>query len=333
MSQSKREKLSRRYCKKELTIAKQNRDVKVLQELVQRIHNGEKMSVAETEFACSALRATKAEGDISFVNIGAIPACQDFIFRNLYISYFQDLEGKYGIEKFTGLVSMEEKREDVIRLNEYYKDWEKVVSSNRHSENLLNLVINEISKDLKYIRKLHEKGQINDDDYEYKRKSIVLHSKYLYLTAKAFFDEYQSDSVVCLLHGKKIEINEHSLVHILNRHMAGAAKQFDTGKSFHLDRRIKWFELPTEVKEIIERLGTNDETKEFKLEYIPFKLNGVIYGIWTKPHVKHVQGKRISYQRLETFYPIESEKDLTDIQNNYNEVIIDDTLIAYMKKP
>lgn len=332
MSRSKKEKPSRRYSKKELATARQDGDVKILLELVQRIHNGEKMSVAETEFACSALRATKLEGDISFVNIGAIPACRDFIFRNLYITYFQDLEGQYGIEKFTGLVSMEEKREDVIRLNEYYKEWDKIVSSNRHSENLLNLVINEISKDLKYIRRLHEKGEVNDDDYEYKRKSIVLHSKYLYLTARAFFDEYQSNSVVCPLHGKEIEINEHSLVHILNRHMAGAAKQFDTGKSFHLDRRIKWFELPTEIKEIIERLGAIDETKELKLEYIPFKLNGVIYGIWTKPHVKHVRGKTIRYQRLETFYPIENEKDLTDIQNNYKEVVIDGTLIAYVKK-
>lgn len=322
----------RRYSKAELEIVRANADVTVVGELVSRLLNGARMSVSETEFACSVLRASKPEGSIEFVNLASIPAAQDYIFKNLYIHYFADLEGRYGIDKFTGLVSIQEKREDVNKLNDYFISWEKVVSTNRHNENLLNLVINEINPDLKHVRELYDKGAISKQEYDYKRKSIVLHSKYLYLNAKAFFDEHGSDTVTVIFHGNEIEINEYSLVHILNRHYAGAAKQFDTGKSFHFDRGLKWYEIPYELKRIIEKIGTIPQTQLVEINFIPFKYQGITYAIWTEKKKKHVKGKVINYIRLETFYPIEEQRDFDRIKNNCREVSIDSSIVGYAEK-
>src|SRR5690606_31215295 len=139
------------------------------------------------------------------------------------------LEGKYGIDKYTGLVLLEEKQEDVIRLTEYYNDWSKKLATNRHSDNILNEVAAEIKDDLRFVKRLLDEKMISSKEYAYKIKSITLQSKYTYLVTQAFFDEYQSEVVICNFHGQDIEINAYSFVHILNRHLAKSVKQFPTG--------------------------------------------------------------------------------------------------------
>lgn len=322
----------RRYSKAELDLAKATGDKKIIGELAGRLMDGELMSVAETNFAASVLRATRVAGSISFIDLASIPAAQDFIFKNLYILYHSDLEGKYGIDKPFGIASSKEKRGDVIRLNEYYHEWKKVYSKNNHNGNpLLNLVINESNnEEYKELKEMFKRGEINQGEFDYKEKSIVLHSKYLYLTAKAFFDEHQSDEVVAKFHSKEIVINEYSLVHILNRHLGGVAKQFNTNKSFHLDREIKWFELPYNLKLIIENLGTHPDTDISDLKFLPFKFNGIIYAMWTEHKTKHQAGRSIPIIRLQSCYPVEDSLELKKIQTRYREVPINEKLSAFV---
>lgn len=131
-----------------------------------------------------------------------------------------------------------EKREDVIRLNEYYQKWKQICATNNHKDALLNEVINESRKELKELSERFKAGEFNADEYAYKEKAIVLHSKYLYITAHAFFDEHGSKEVIARFHGKEIIINEFSYVHILNRHLAGSAKQFAKTSPSILTRRL-----------------------------------------------------------------------------------------------
>src|SRR5687768_5400513 len=111
--------------------------VEVFRDLLQRLHNNDKMSFAEKECICCLLLVRKNYNSISSVNVAAVPGCQDCIFRILYVSYCLDLEGKYGIDKYDGLVSIDEKRGDVIRLNEVFHAWERVVSKNNYKGNNL----------------------------------------------------------------------------------------------------------------------------------------------------------------------------------------------------
>lgn len=323
----------KRYTKQQLAKVKQSGDTSIISELAGKMLSGQTdLSDAETEFAASILRTSKPEGSICFVDLASIPGAQNFIFKTLYLYYYDDLEGRHGIEKFTGLASREEKREDVIRLNEYFANWKKIISTNTHKDQLLNTVVNEVNKDLKIIKKLNTHGILSDDDYKYKEKSIVLHSKYIYLTVRSFFDEHGSSEVIAQHHGREIVINEYSLVHIMNRHLAEAAKQYATGKSFHHDMELKWFELPYELKKLIEELGSNAATAGSELKYIPFRYNGSIYAIWTELQEKHERGKVITYIRLETCYPLVQAEKLKQLTEEYTEVPITSKLSAFIKK-
>lgn len=320
----------RRYTKAELVAAKKAGDTEIIAELAGRMMSGDSMSVAETNFAASVLRATRPKESISFVHLASIPTAQDFIFKTLYLQYHADLEGKYGIDNAFGLVREEEKAADVIRLNEYYLAWKKIYAKNNHKENLLNIVINESTKEHKQLKKMFDRGEICSEDFCYKEKSIVLHSKYVYITAKAFFDENNSDEVIATFHGREIVINEYSFVHILNRHLAGASKQFDTGKSFHTDQEMKWFELSYDLKNIIETLGSHPDTNMSSIKFLPFKFNGVMYAVWTERKAKHKEGKIVQITRLQSCYPIEDSQELKKVNEQYLELIINDKLSAFV---
>jgi hypothetical protein len=103
-----KKKQAKRYSRHELKSASHEELKNILPELMGRIYRKEPMSVSETEFACSALRATRPKDSISFINLATITQCQDFIFKDLYVTYALDLDGHYGIDKYFGLVSMEE---------------------------------------------------------------------------------------------------------------------------------------------------------------------------------------------------------------------------------
>lgn len=332
-----KESKAKRYSKVELrnlgkasTLTEKHEEV--LKDLYERAHNNDKMSWAETEFICSVMRFSKEKGSISFFNISALRVCSDCIFRMLYVSYCLDLDGKYGIDKFDGLVSIEEKREDVIHLNEFFNVWEKIVAKNNHKgNNLLNIVINEITPDLKHIERELADGIINEESYLYKRKSIVLQSKYLYLLANAFFDEHQTESIVCNFHGKEIEITQHSFVHIMHRHLGEGFKQFETGKSFIKDERIRFLELPLDLKSIIDEVGAHVAAKNLTPEYIPIRYNDIIYAIWVRKRLKHTKGEKIAYLHVDTFYPIELPDHLQELSESYKEVQINGDLSVFVK--
>lgn len=216
--------------------------------------SGIKMSVAETEAAITVLANSRPEGSISKVNLGSIPEAQNTIFVHLYHAYHNDLEGKHGIIKFGGdeglmerLVSREEKKEDLIRLNEYYEAWIKKFSTNRHKDQILNLVVNEIKNDLDEIAREYKEGLIGKEEFEYNRKGTILRSKYLYIRITGIFEELDEKEVLVNFNGITIEITRWSMAHILNRHYAGAAKHYNSGKSFHQDPNLCFFEDPNEL--------------------------------------------------------------------------------------
>ena len=45
------------------------------------------------------------------------------------------------------VASIEEKKEDVIKLNEYYLKWSELFKTNRHKDAILNLLIDEVNKE------------------------------------------------------------------------------------------------------------------------------------------------------------------------------------------
>ena len=327
----------KRYSKEEIAKARQEGNMAVVQDLFSNLLARTKLSMIETENAVSIARNSRLDGSISRINIASIPEAQNSIFITLFIAYYGDLEGKYGIRKFSGydglierVVSIEEKKEDVIRLSEYYIDWEKKFTSNRHKDQILNLVINEVKNlDLKKIENDFAENLIKKKEFDYKRKGTILLSKYLYLRVSRIFDELQMNEIIVNFNGSKIEITRWSMVHILNRHYAAAAKQYDSGRSFHQDLNLKFFEDPGQLKVILEQIGSHEKSSRNDIKFIPFKLNGIIYSVYTESKIKD---NNVPFIQLQTFYPTEDKVELRKIEMGYEDFVIDQNLVAYFKK-
>lgn len=327
----------RRYSKAEIEQARRDGNVSVIQELVSNLLNGTPMSIAETEAAVSIVGNSRPKGSISRVSLASIPAAQDSIFITLFLAYYGDLEGKYGIIKFSGydglierIVSREEKKEDVIRLNEYYNAWKQKFVTNRHKDQILNLVINEVNnQDLNEIEKDLASGKISKEEYDYKKKGTILLSKYLYLRITRIFDELQANEIIINFNDQKIEITRWSMVHILNRHYAALAKQYDSAKSFHQDRSLTFFENPGELKFILEQIASHDKAKSIEIKRIHFKLNGIVYTVHTENKIKD---NKVPFIQLQTFYPTEDKTELQEIRTFYEEFVVSPSLIGYKKR-
>jgi hypothetical protein len=329
----------KRYTKKEIQDANKAGDTSIIHSLAVKLMKGEKLSHSEAVEASRIVRISRPAGSIERVNLAAIPEAQNYIFIMLFLSYYGDLEGTHGILKSgdeVGIVnrvaSREEKREDVIRLNEYFAKWSENFKTNRHKDQILNLVINEINNDLKEIEGLFAIGEIDETGKDYRRKASILWSKYLYLRVSSIFEDIGKNEVIIDFNGTEIEINPWSMVHILNRHYAESIKQYETGKSFHSDHNLKFFEDPEQLKAILENIGSNPKTKDCNIDYIPFKLNGIIYSIHTKKDEKNINRKKIIYNRLQTFYPVVDLSELNKLQTDYDEVVVETNLSEYIKK-
>lgn len=193
---------------------------------------------------------------------------------------------------------------------------------------MLNLIVNEVNNDIDEIKTLLADGTIDQKEFEYRIKGTVLRSKYLYLRIKSVFEDLGSTSVMINFGGATVKITEWSMVHILNRHYAAAAKHYDSGKSFHGDENLRFFEDPTQLQHILEELGRHQRIESSNLDYLPFKLNGVLYAVRCKP----LKGEKIPYIRLQTFYPITEPNELHQLQTDYDEVQLTPTLSGFFKK-
>jgi hypothetical protein len=325
------------YTKKELAEAKAAGDTAIIHALVGKLMKGEILTIAETEYAANLLASMTPVGSIVRVDLASVPGAQHYIFLTLFLAYYGDLDGQAGVIKFnrdrnfrlvpTRVVSIEEKKEDVIRLREYYTAWAKNFATNKHRDQLLNIVIDEIRKDLVIIDSEFGEGDIDAATHEYKTRGTILLSKYLYLRVKRIFEDLGGVDVTINFNGTSIVITPWSMIHILNRHYAKAGKHYDSEKSFHGDGSLRFFEDPEELKKILELLGNSEDTKLADPQYIPFKLNGVIYAV----HTKKLKGTKTPLNRLQTFYPVEDPTERNKIVSEYCEVPVAENLIGYVK--
>lgn len=301
-------------------------------DLLNKANNSEKLSIAEANFVCDILKLSIPADPKDVINLDDYKVCREYVFKDLYLNYYNNLNGIKPARDYMGPIAVDKKRVDIKKLDEFNNEWFPKLGIFNHKDQLLNLIVSEANKELKEIKRRHETSGKGYNALRAKQKSVSLHSKYLYLTIKEFFEEIENGSVIVNFNEREVHIDSASLVHIMFRHYAGITKQFDTGKSFHLDRSINHFEIPNELKSILEQIQDSGQLPSSQIDFIPIKFNSTIYAIWTGELKTYIKGKgQVTVRKLKTFYPIEDENELNKINGNYDEISIDDNLSYYVR--
>ncbi|GGH64767.1 hypothetical protein [Phaeocystidibacter marisrubri] len=304
----------------------------IFEDLFKMAKEGKPISAHERNYVYSCLKIslvhTEDPDTLDFLN--------DAKFKSYYLSYFHDITGgsKYYKPHKTEVVqiSPEEARKDLAYLIREADKWYEVIQKTNHSNQLLQQCSKQCREDIQSLDDLPEikndlfaKGRFY---YRYKKWAILLQSKHLFHIAEEILEKSGSSFVNFTLCNQDIEMNEYSIIHILNRHYSKITKQYETGKSYH-NEDFYPRQLDLKIQEVFDQYSTvcNDVKS---IDWITFELNEVYYSIWTGTKTKQVKGTgNVTYRRLNTFYPVTKDSELNKIKER-EKIVISPTLNLYI---
>src|SRR5690606_37907510 len=107
----------------------------------------------------------------------------------------------------------------------------------------------EVRHQLKEIKKYAAVAGFGHFRRKYLEKNTILHSKFVFLRVKGFFQEYGSDRISFQLFNQIIIIDGFFFVHVLFRHYAPSIKEHQQQKSYHIEN-FDYTQLPLEIEKI-----------------------------------------------------------------------------------
>jgi len=311
----------------------QERTRNIFENLKDKAIKGEELSEHEKDFFCQGVKLSKFNDG----KIEDYSCCNNYKFKLTYLSYFQDLSGFGQYEKVKGTSIYNPDRKEIDRDIEYLKKesnhWNSIISITNHDNELLQQISKETRNDLKIIEK--SKGRLlfrrDKERYTLSKRATLLQSKYIYCMALQIFEMFDRKEFVIKLNGFDIEINEYSIIHILNRHYSEITKP-NSSKSFHIeDFEPKY--LNKQIGAIFQEIENSGLYKDNPITKISFRYKNIDYTIWVNVRTKQVKGQgNVSYQRLETFYPVVDQKELSELIDNYDLKKVNNDLSIYIKK-
>ena len=261
--------------------------------------------------------------------------CDNPKFKFLYIVYSWDITGGsfYNKEKDVN-VPTEEVQSDLKYLISKADEWEEVVLKENHSDQLLLQTAKEARHDLKSLdsqpefKERFSKGSFR---YRYKRWAVLLNSKYIYHFSQEIWETFDFKPFVIQLFGEDIAINEHSLIHIFNRHFLKITKPYDPQKSFH-NRNFDYRNIGRDLQLIFNVMSKVSNPLEYNMNNIFFRVRGTIYILYTSVQTKGENGFQKKFRRLDSFYPVEKDTNLKSIIENYEEIILGEEISIFKPK-
>lgn len=318
---------------KDATEAEYIRSRTIFDALKVKAINNEEMTEHEKDFFSQHIIIAKNKDG----KLDDYSCCSNFKFEMLYLTYHFDLSGRGSYNKLKDVdlyqPNQTEIKNDIDYLSKVSGEWIQVVNKTNHSEKLLQEVAAETRKELSELEKNKGKLIFSRDRQKYivDKRKILLHSKYLYNRCLRIFEKFDKSEFVLKLNGKEIEIEEYGIVHIFNRHFSRIMK-VHTDKSFH-NENFDPSLLNKQLGKIFSDIDNSGEFKEQSIDQIAFKYNGTIYQAWIYPRTKQIKGKgNVSFNRLETFYPVENQTELKNLSDNFELKEINETLSVYVKK-
>ncbi len=308
----------------------QERTRNIFEDLKTKIDNNIEINEHEKDFYCRCVELSEFDNE----KVSDFNSCKNYYFKSLYLVYFYDLTGNSIYSKFKGASLYNPSKFEIQRDLKYLKsiasEWKNCIEITNHKNELKKSIAKETRIELKEYKKSVGKLIFRRDknNYEIKILSILLQSKYLYCIALLIFEKHKKEDFVLELNQKTIEINEHSIIHILNRHFSQITKTH-LNKTFH-DKNIIPEYLNIQLKQIFNQIDNSELYKELSIDRIAFKYMDNDYTVWIKEKTKQVKGKgNMVYNSLETFYPIVEQRDVEYI-NSCTLKKINDELGVYI---
>src|SRR5690606_39957703 len=130
---------------------------------------------------------------------------------------------------------------------------------------------------------------------------------------------------------ERVESDASSLIHIINRHYASQIKN-NPQKTYHIED-IEPEKIHSRLKDLLSKISDKNLIKKTDIGKIAFIYKGVTYRVWINKRKKQKKGiGQIEILRIDTFYPIEDQTELVDLNNNYELKDIDSDLKVFVKK-
>lgn len=312
----------------------QIRTRKIFEELKQRGINDKKLLEREKDFLCLSLKLSLEKED---GKPEEFEFCKDFIFRELYLTYFHNnLSEPFFKAKKGKLVEVThyEKVKDLKNLQIFSDKWQKVIEISNHKDQILLELTIETKRDLKELDirfpRLVRKFRKQQDAYKLQKDKIILHSKFIYHLTKSVMEDYDKEQFKIPFSKQTIELTAYSYIHITSRHYAERIKD-KPEKSFHY-KNFYPKELHIDLKIIlteIDKLGLIDLNKT---DNIIFQYDEVIYQLWIQKRTKQIKGEgNVIFNRIQSFYPIYNEEKITSINSDYKKSKINESLELFYK--
>ncbi|WP_113660978.1 hypothetical protein [Pedobacter nanyangensis] len=318
------------FSREELKIRDFDAQQKIAQALVDKLEQNQKLTAAEASHICGRLRLFHDEQGRELDAL-KYPQCNDCVFRDKYLLYFNNHEGWNLALDFNGEISQNHKRDDVEFLNSHHLSWEMdVVSNLRLKDEIKRHIAIETNRQIKSLKVYCQQMGYGSNRFEYLRKGLVLHSKFIYLTVLEYYDEGNPKEEILSICNYKFVIDSFVYIHVLFRHYAQIVKEHQTDKSYHSIRHFDHTNLPKEILKILVEFSGIVDCNRFDREKVFFKIDDTNFALWYKEIEFNKRGKpKEKVMQIQTLYPVEAKRDLEKIQG-LNSVKVDDNLWFYL---
>ena len=306
----------------------------IFEDLRNKIDNKEFLLEREKTFFCTCLKLSSYEND---GKPSDFKICDDFVFRELYLTYFHNnLSGPFykAVKGRIVEVSFTEQAKDFKKLIQISREWEKVITVSNHTDQILNQISIETLRDLKSLKKKYSglnkifKKQI--DDFNLKKDKLILQSKFIYMLILEVIQNNPPENFEIPFCDEIIEFNLYSLVHIINRHYAEPIKD-NSQKTYHYDNFYP-SELHIDLKNILTEIDSLKVIDIKKTDNIIFRYNNVLYQLYIQKRFKQIKGQgNVEILRIQTFYPIYEKNRIQEINDKFTLTKINDMLQVYHK--
>ncbi len=284
-----------------------------LHELETRYEQGEKLSGKEIEYMC---QSEYYEGRLE------LEECDDYRFYRIYLEHLV-VKHKFGMpaetatrtEKFLyqKKLAPEVTKSRNQELDKFYTEWKaKMENVSPTSDRLLMEVRKETNEMLKKSRASSSDTDLSIEKMEAQEREIIFQSKATYVKVKNTLMHLGIDRVAFTFCGEEVQVDECSLIHILWRHFAAETKLYDDQKSLFTSV-IRVETLIFKLKEILERIEKSEQLGDTIPADVFFRHYGKLYRVYFHQVTKSEEGREdYLVYRVNTFYPVDLEKDIND---------------------